>query len=463
MVNRFAAAAVAFSLILVSCPVIKTDAAAKKPKLSTTRSVLERGEKKTLKVKKNGNKISKVTWKTTDAKVAKVSAKGKVTATGVGSATVKASFKVKGAKKKTTLKCNIDVYVWKTADDLTVTDEVRDLVKKVTETAVGASFEPQEILATQMEYGHNYRILCKTTGVVQNPTPYYTILEINLTKRDDPVGFSVIAETENIFKDVPIATDISMSQIAFDPSWEYGDKAKITSGVAKLYKVTSKSIKGKTVCVNAGHGTKGGTDVKVPCHPDGSPKIVSGSTAAGKTEAVAVGAGMTFEDGMKESEATLKAAMVTKEELLESGYNVLMIRESDDIQLDNLARTLIANNYADCHIAIHYDGPDNRTEDKGVFFCSVPAVESYRNMEPVKTWWQEHNRLGECAVNGLVSAGLKKWNDGQLEMDLTQTSFSTVPSIDLEVGNQCSDRSFSQLQKIAEGIRIGVDSFFYQQ
>ena len=75
-------------------------AAAKKPKLSISQSVLERGEKKTLKVKPNGNRITKVTWRSTDTKVAKVSSKGVVSATGAGSATIKASFKINGAKKK---------------------------------------------------------------------------------------------------------------------------------------------------------------------------------------------------------------------------------------------------------------------------------------------------------------------------------------------------------------------------
>lgn len=37
--------------------------------------------------------------------------------------------------------------------------------------------------------------------------------------------------------------------------------------------------KNKTVCVNAGHGTKGGESVKTLCHPDGSSKVTGGSTS----------------------------------------------------------------------------------------------------------------------------------------------------------------------------------------
>ncbi|MBO4396646.1 MAG: C40 family peptidase, partial [Eubacterium sp.] len=248
-------------------------------------------------------------------------------------------------------------------------------------------------------------------------------------------------------------------QIAYDPSWQYAECAKITSGIATLYHVTAKDANHKIICINAGHGTLGGTDVKVPCHPDGSPKIVSGSTQAGATEATAVSTGMTFLDGTPEYVATLKAAMATKAVLLENGYDVLMIRESEDVQLDNIARTLIANNKADCHIAIHYDA-NVTTRDAGVFFCSIPDDERYKNMEPVKTWWQEHMKLGNACVDGLVEAGLTRKGTGLLDMDLTQTSFSMVPSVDLEVGNQVSLLTDERLSMVANGIRFGLDDYF---
>ena len=42
-----------------------------------------------------------------------------------------------------------------------------------------------------------------------------------------------------------------------------------------------------------------------------------------------------------------------------------MIRESADVQLDNIARTVIANNASDCHIALHWD---STTNNKGAFY-----------------------------------------------------------------------------------------------
>ncbi len=45
-------------------------------------------------------------------------------------------------------------------------------------------------------------------------------------------------------------------------------------------------------------------------------------------------------------------------------------------------------------------------------------------------------------------------------MDLTQTSYSTVPSVDVELGDKKSDYSEAALQNMAEGLVAGVDAFF---
>ena len=247
--------------------------------------------------------------------------------------------------------------------------------------------------------------------------------------------------------------------ISLDPSWKYAEFSRINSGSATLYKAADGSRKGITVCVNAGHGTKGGSGVKTLCHPDGTPKVTGGTTGAGATSAVAVSGGMTFSDGTAEARVTLAMALKLKERLLEAGYDVVMIRESDDVQLDNIARTVIANNRADCHVALHWD---STTSDKGAFYMSVPNVSSYRAMEPVKSNWEKHNRLGECLVAGLKDAGVKIFSGGAMEMDLTQTSYSTVPSVDIELGDKASDHSGAVLDQLAGGLVAGIDRYFGQ-
>ena len=47
-------------------------------------------------------------------------------------------------------------------------------------------------------------------------------------------------------------------------------------------------------------------------------------------------------------------------------------------------------------------------------------------------------------------------------MDLTQTSFSTVPSIDMELGDKASDHSDAALNTLAQGLLDGVNRYFGQ-
>lgn len=245
-------------------------------------------------------------------------------------------------------------------------------------------------------------------------------------------------------------------QITLDPSWIYADHSKINSGAAVLYKA-AENRKEIVVGVNAGHGTSGGTKVKTLCHPDGSAKVTGGTTAAGATEAVAVSSGMTFKDGTPESSVTLRMAQILKEKLLAAGYDVLMLRDGDDVQLDNVARTVICNNAADCHIALHWDG-DGLDYDKGCFYISVP--EGLKSMEPVASHWSEHNELGAALIDGLKNQGAKISGKGNMSIDLTQTSYSTVPSVDMELGNACSDHSDAALELLGDGLLEGVESYF---
>ena len=151
---------------------------------------------------------------------------------------------------------------------------------------------------------------------------------------------------------------------------------------------------------------------------------------------------------------------VNKKDLFDSiDRTTLMIRESDDVQLDNIARTVIANNNADCHIALHWD---STSSNKGAFFMSVPSNATYRAMEPVASHWKQHNQLGESLISGLKSAGVKIYSKGSMEMDLTQTSYSTIPSVDIELGDKASDHSGATLETLANGLLAGVNTFFGQ-
>ncbi|MDO4649823.1 MAG: N-acetylmuramoyl-L-alanine amidase [Eubacteriales bacterium] len=247
----------------------------------------------------------------------------------------------------------------------------------------------------------------------------------------------------------------SEEMIYWDESWPYAEFSQIHSDGVKLYHAANSN--GIVVAVNAGHGTAGGDGYQTLCHPDGTPKVTGGSTAAGATYATAVSGGTTMLDGTPEPTVTLSLAQLLKTELLERGFDVLMIRDGEDAQLDNIARTVFANQNANCHLALHYDSTEN---DKGFFYIGVPQDGSYLAMEPVASHWQQHMALGNALLEGMQNTGNKIYSTGIIELDLTQTSYSMVPSVDVEVGDRGSDYSEATQQRIAEGLADGLQRYF---
>ena len=247
----------------------------------------------------------------------------------------------------------------------------------------------------------------------------------------------------------------SFELVSWDESWPYASNSMIHDSDVKLYHAADGC--GIVICVNAGHGTSGGESVQTLSHPDGTGKVTGGTNAEGAVYSMAVSSGTTFLDGSAERDANLQIAMILKDKLLEAGYDVLMIRETEDVRLDNIARTCFANRYADAHLALHYDSTDY---DKGFFYMGVPSAESYRSMEPVSEFWHWHEALGEALVKAVSESGLKVYDSGRLEMDLTQTSYSTVPSLDVEMGDRASDHSYAVQEQLADALVKGINDFF---
>lgn len=330
--------------------------------------------------------------------------------------------------------------------------------------ASAISFEP----ADEMSYVHastlNIRLDASTQAVVESVLKKGEKIHVIGKSKDwyrvEINGKTLYAAAAYISSKMPettSATTTSVSgSIGLNSDWKYASFSKINSGTATLYKASS-NRKDITIAVNAGHGTKGGGNVKTYSHPDKTPKVTGGTNASGAVQSTAISSGMTFLDGTSEAAVTLKMAKVLKDELLKRGYDVVMIRESEDVQLDNIARTVIANNTASAHIAVHWD---STTNDKGAYYMKVPNVASYKAMEPVASTWKKSDAFGEALIGGLRSNGVKIFSGGSMEMDLTQTSYSTIPSIAIELGDRASDYSTTTLQVHAKGLADGVSAYF---
>ena len=245
-------------------------------------------------------------------------------------------------------------------------------------------------------------------------------------------------------------------RIELNMDWPYAHESVIHSGSSVMYKAVE-NRKNITVAIDAGHGTRGGDNQQTFCHPDHSASLYSCNAPAPFYKLPACATGMRFRDGTPERDVNLTTARFLKNLLLAEGYDVLMVRDETTVQLDVIARTVICNHTADCHISVHFDG-DGRDYNKGCFYLSVE--DPLKDKEPVASVWRQHEQLGKCLLQGLTEQGCLIFCRHGIVRDLMQTAYSSIPSVDIELGNQCFEHTDAALKKLAEGLRDGINSFF---
>ncbi len=428
---------IAAGILLIICIVnAAAFAAGGKITLNKTSNSLCRGvsgrDSFVLKAKLSGGLTGKVTFKSSDAAVAKVDQSGKVTALKKGTAVITASC------GKVSASCKITVYL----PGLKLLTAASCTLKEGWKYQIKVETAPKTTTVTYESSDKNVAVV-SSDGLIKAGKTGTAVITIRSNGKVKTVKVKVIPRKPTV------------ETYSWNSGWRYAANSRIHTGKVKLYHASNP--KGIVVAVNAGHGTIGGESVRTLCHPDGSPKVTGGSTAAGSIYAAAVSSGTVFLDGTSEAAANLSLALILKDKLLAAGYDVLMIRETSDTQLDNIARSLFANRYADCHISIHYD---SSASNKGFYYIGVPNVASYRAMVPVSLHWQKSNKMGECILQGVRGRSVKIFSSGNMPLDLTQTSYSTIPTLDLEVGDRASSHTAYTQTMIANGIVDGIKIYF---
>ena len=117
----------------------------------------------------------------------------------------------------------------------------------------------------------------------------------------------------------------------------------------------NKMQKKKIIVIDPGHQAKGDSS-KEPIGPGASEtkaKVTTGATGNYTKQ--------------KESELTLKVAQALEKQLKQEGYNVIMTRTTNNINISNSERASIANNAkADAFIRIHADSYDDSNVNRNI-------------------------------------------------------------------------------------------------
>ena len=306
--------------------------------------------------------------------------------------------------------------------------------------------------------------MCEESDVLQQILPGVRIISEGVNIRALPTTESDILGKANPNDEfLFVAEQDGWCQIAFEGmdafiKSEYLEKCEIVkpNEIQELEndiddeKMTSE-LNEKLIVIDAGHQEKANNE-KEPVGPGATEMKVK---VASGTQGVA--------SGLKEYELNLMVSLKLQKVLEERGYQVIMVRSINDVDISNSERAKVANDAkADVFIRIHANGSENGNVNGMMTICPT-------EQNPYCGFIFEKSKLlANSVLDAMVDAtGAVKERVWETDT-MSGINWCEVPVTIVEIGymtNKEEDLKMSEedyQKEIAKGIADGIDKYFLE-